>query len=150
MVTYSWNPSRPLRDGEGHQAHNVVTDTRTLRPTLQNADNDYGIDRDVQRTTTFTGINNGSIQDAAIQETMGSIFDRTLEHLGTTDTAIIQLRRYYLDSVREILEGGEPFVPADPSVYTKRSVSALLDRSLNFDQSVAYFETRQPGAATRA
>jgi phenylpropionate dioxygenase-like ring-hydroxylating dioxygenase large terminal subunit len=144
MVTYSWNPSRPLREGEGHQAHNVVTDSRTLRPTLQNADNDYGIDREVQRTSSFTGINNGSIQDAAIQETMGSIFDRTLEHLGTTDTAIIQLRRYYLDNVREILEGGEPFVPADPSVYRKRSVSALLDRSLNFDQSVAYFETRQP------
>jgi hypothetical protein len=72
-----------------------------------------------------------------------------LEHLGTTDTAIIQLRRYYLDNIRQILEGGEPFVPANPSVDTKRSVSAL-DRSLNFDQSVAYFETRQPGAASRA
>jgi len=149
MVTYSWNPSRPLLDGEGHQAHNVVTDARTLRPTLQNADNDYGIDRDVQRTQTFTGINNGSIQDAAIQETMGSIFDRTLEHLGTTDTAIIQLRRLYLDGARQILEGGEPFVPSDPAVYRKRSVSALLDGTLNFEESVKYFETRQPGAAVR-
>jgi phthalate 4,5-dioxygenase len=149
MVTYSWNPSRPLREDEGHPAHNVTTDVRTLRPTLQNADNDYGIDRDVQRTQTFTGINNGSIQDAAIQETMGSIFDRTLEHLGTTDTAIIQLRRLYLEGVNQILEGGEPFVPTDPAVYRKRSVSALLDRSLDFYQSVEYFETRQPAAARR-
>jgi hypothetical protein len=150
MVTYSWNPARPLRESEGHPAHSVVTDARTLRPTLQNADNDYGIDRDVQRKQTFTGINNGSIQDAAIQETMGSIFDRTLEHLGTTDTAIIQLRRLYLDGALQILEGGEPFVPSDPAVYRKRSVSALLDRTLNFEESVKYFETRQPGAALRA
>ena len=77
MVTYSWNPSRPLREDEGHPAHQVVTDPRSLRPTLQNADNDYGIDRDVQRNTTFTGINNGSIQDAAIQETMGSGWARS-------------------------------------------------------------------------
>jgi len=146
MVTYSWNPKRPLREGEGHPAHDVVTDSRSLRPTVQNADNDYGIDRDVQRTKSFTGINNGSIQDAAIQETMGSIFDRTLEHLGTTDSAIIQLRRFYLEQAREILEGGEPFVPADPKVYRKRSVSALLDRAFDFNDSVRYFETRQPAA----
>ena len=147
MVTYSWNPNRPLRENEGHPAHDVAVDPRTLRPSVQNADNDYGIDRDVQRTTTFTGINNGSIQDAAIQETMGSIFDRTLEHLGTTDTAIIALRRTYLDAARSVLEGAEPFVPTDPTVFRKRSVSALLDRSLDFEKSVAYFETRQPSAA---
>ncbi|MGE5139554.1 MAG: Rieske 2Fe-2S domain-containing protein [Rudaea sp.] len=147
MVTYSWNSRRPLRTGEGHPAHNVVTDSRTLRPTLQNADNDYAIDRGIQQNQTFTGMNNGSIQDAAIQETMGRIFDRTKEHLGTTDSAIIQLRRLYLENVREILEGGEPFVPSDPKVYRKRSVSALLDRAWSFDESVRYFETRQPSAA---
>ncbi len=150
MVTYSWNPTRPLKEGEGHPAHMVVTDSRTLRPSLQNADNDYGIDREVQRTSTFTGINNGSIQDAAIQETMGSIFDRTLEHLGTTDLAIIQLRRFYLDGARQVLEGGEPVVPSDPRVFRKRSVSALLDRSMDFEQSVAYFDTRQPALGSQA
>ena len=34
---------------------------------------------------TFTGIPNGSMQDAAVQETMGAIFDRSKEHLGTSE-----------------------------------------------------------------
>ena len=146
MVTYSWNNSRPLNDGEGHPAHNVEVDGRTLRPSLQNADNDYGIDREVQRTTTFTGINNGSIQDAAIQETMGSILDRTVEHLGTTDLAIITLRRMFLEGARNIIEGTRPFVPTDPTAYRKHSVSALLDKAMTFDDSRKYFEGRQSDA----
>jgi hypothetical protein len=145
MVTYSWNNSRPLNEGEGHPAHNVEIDSRSLRPTLQNSDNDYGIDREVQRTQTFTGINNGSIQDAAIQETMGAIFDRTKEHLGTTDLAIITLRRIYLEGARQLLEGKEP-APVDPSSYRKRSVSALLDKGMSFAESVKYFEERQVAA----
>ena len=143
MVTYSWNNNRPLKDGEGHPAHDVVTDSRSLRPTLQNADNDYGIDREVQRTRTFTGINNGSIQDAAIQETMGAIFDRTKEHLGTTDQAIITLRRMYLEAARQVLDGKEPTVPTDPTVFRRHSVSALLDKSVTFEDSLKYFEGRQ-------
>jgi hypothetical protein len=31
MVTYSWNPSRPLRENEGHPAHDVAVD-HTARP----------------------------------------------------------------------------------------------------------------------
>jgi phenylpropionate dioxygenase-like ring-hydroxylating dioxygenase large terminal subunit len=142
MVTYSWNNSRPLRNGEGHPAHDVAIDERSLRPTLQNADNDYGIDREVQRTQTFTGISNGSIQDAAIQETMGAIFDRTKEHLGTTDLAIITLRRIYLEGARQLLEGKEPVMP-EPAAYRKRSVSALLDKNWTFTHSLAFFNDRQ-------
>ncbi len=136
MFTYSWNESRPLNDGEGHPAHYVELD-RTLRPTA-NATNDYGIDRGVQRTQTFTGIDNGSIQDAAIQESMGPVFDRTKEHLGTTDTAIITLRNIYLQAVRELLEGGEPFLPRNPDAFRVRSVSALLPRAVPFADGLRY------------
>ena len=54
MVTYSWNASRRLEPGEGHPAHLVNLDERTLRADV-NSDNDYGIDRDVQRTPDIHG-----------------------------------------------------------------------------------------------
>jgi hypothetical protein len=141
MFTYSWNPSRPLNPGEGHQAHDVEVDPRTLRAKA-NASNDYFIDREVQRTQTFTGIPNGSLQDAGIQETMGAIFDRSQEHLGTSDSAIIFLRRMYLESVREILEGGEPFVPQDPASFRVRSVSTVLDRKVSYDEGRKFVDIR--------
>jgi phenylpropionate dioxygenase-like ring-hydroxylating dioxygenase large terminal subunit len=137
MVTYSWNPGRPLHDDEGHPAHFLAVDPRSLK-TIANAGNDYFIDRDVQRTKTFTGIDNGSLQDAAIQESMGAVFDRTKEHLGTSDSAIIHLRSMYLQGAREILEGGEPFVPNKPEAFRVRSVSALLTRQVPFESGLEY------------
>ena len=103
---------------------------------VMNKDNDYGIDREVQRTKTFTGIEAISVQDSGIQESMGAICDRTKEHLGTSDSAIINLRRIYLRGAREIMEGGEPFVPRQGSKYRLRSVSLIQDRSITFDETV--------------
>ena len=140
MFTYSWNETRPLEEGEGHPAHDVETDPRTLRA-ISNRHNDYGLDREVQRTKTYTGIPNGSLQDAGIQETMGAIFDRTQEHLGTTDSAIIFLRRMYLEGVRNILEGAEPFVPDRPAAFRVRSISTVIDRSVTYEEGRKYVET---------
>jgi hypothetical protein len=39
---------------------------------------------------------------------MGPIYDRTKEHLGSADTAIIQMRRLLLDAVRDVAEGRDP------------------------------------------
>ena len=136
MFTYSWNEARPLREGEGHPAHYVALDAG--HRAFANAENDYGLDRERQRTQTYTGIENGSIQDAAVQETMGAIFDRTKEHLGTSDAAIIALRNYYLQAVRDILEGAEPWLPQDPTAFRVRSVSALLDHNVPFDAGLHY------------
>ena len=54
---------------------------------LRNLSNDYLIDRQAQKDDTFTGIVGVSEQDAAIQDSMGPIQDRTREHLGPTDVA---------------------------------------------------------------
>ena len=142
MFTYSWNPSRPLREDEGHGASFLELEPGTLRATF-NKDNNYGIDREMQRTVNYTGIANGSVQDAGIQESMGPIVDRSQEHLGTTDAAIIYLRRMYLRAARDLLEGAEPFVPRRGSAYRVRSVSAVLDRKVTFDEGRAYVEIPQ-------
>ena len=97
----------------------------------------------MQKHFNFTGIENGSVQDAGIQESMGAICDRTKEHLGTSDSAIINLRRVFLRGARELLEGSEPFVPRDGSVYRLRSVSLIQDREITFDETVP--RVKNPG-----
>lgn len=57
---------------------------------------------------SFTGIHGLMNQDMAMQETMGPIVDRSLEHLGTSDVAIIKYRRVLLDSLREFHAGSAP------------------------------------------
>ncbi|SVB38144.1 uncharacterized protein METZ01_LOCUS190998, partial [marine metagenome] len=117
-----------------HDASFLKKEPRTLRAVL-NKDNDYGIDREVQRTKTFTGIESISVQDSGIQESMGAICDRTKEHLGTSDAAVIAMRRMYLQACRDLLEGKEPFVPRKGSDYRVRSVADVIDRSVTFEET---------------
>ena len=72
------------------------------------ATNDYGLSRERQRTVNYTGIQGTNTQDFAVQESMGAIYDRTQEHLGSADTAIIQMRRLLLEAVRDVAEGRDP------------------------------------------
>ena len=67
-----------------------------------NKDNDYLIDRALQKSgKSYTGIKGIGLQDCGIQESMGPIADRTIEHLGVCDTAIIKLRRLLLQTVKD-------------------------------------------------
>jgi phthalate 4,5-dioxygenase len=97
---------------------------------LRNAANDYLLDRDAQHNgTPFTGIRGVSAQDNAMQESMGKIFDRTREHLGSSDTAIIQVRRFLINHARQLSEGGAaPGLNADQQRV--RSVSVVIPRSI--------------------
>ena len=47
--------------------------------------NDYLLDREIQRTTSYTGIWSVNDQDRSVQESMGPIYDRRKEHLGSSD-----------------------------------------------------------------
>ncbi|MBV9582898.1 MAG: aromatic ring-hydroxylating dioxygenase subunit alpha [Chloroflexi bacterium] len=134
MVTYSWHPSRPMSEfgaTPGHQAHYVKKGPDRLRP-VQSRENDYLIDREAQRTTSYTGIENGSIQDRAIQETMGRLYDRTQEHLGSADAAIIMMRRLLTRLAKQLEEGQEPFAAEHAEVTTLRSAGLLTDKNISF------------------
>ena len=66
---------------------------------LQNKGNDYLIDREAQKTTSYTGIKGVRVQDMAVQEDQrGPLSDRTREHLGARDTGVIATRRRLLDA----------------------------------------------------
>jgi hypothetical protein len=41
-------------------------------------------------------------------ESMGSIYDRTQEHLGTTDKAIIRMRQILIQAAKDLEQGIEP------------------------------------------
>jgi hypothetical protein len=73
-----------------------------------NPSNKYMIDRQVQKTKTFTGIKGLNTQDFALQEGMGAIVDRSQEYLGTADKAIIEMRKLMLEATREVEAGRAP------------------------------------------
>jgi len=82
-------------------------------------ENDYLIDRDRQRDLSFSGMEEGTpVQDAAMQESMGAIVDRSREHLSASDAAIIRMRQRLLRAA-EALEAGGTLPPGveEPSLY---------------------------------
>ena len=87
-MVYNWHTATadapPLAEadrverGSGRGPGEQDADFRKRR----NRDNDWLIDRQVQKTETFTGIDGINTQDHAVQESMGPIVDRSREHLG--------------------------------------------------------------------
>ena len=71
-------------------------------------ENDYFIDRQIQKAKTFTGIKGINTQDFALQEGMGEIVDRSQEHLGSSDRAIVNMRRLMLEATDDVAEGKTP------------------------------------------
>jgi phenylpropionate dioxygenase-like ring-hydroxylating dioxygenase large terminal subunit len=123
-----WFRDHQLEIGFGN-AYGPDVDPMSNFSSLRNADNKYKIDRQVQKTQTYTGIEGGNVQDRAIQESMGAIADRTLERLGTTDRAIITSRRMLLKAVQTVMDGGDP-PGVSPSYYSLRGVERVLPKNV--------------------
>jgi len=92
-------------------------------------DNDYLMDRDAQeRDDEYSGIGGIHLQDQAITESMGPIFDRSQEHLGSSDAMVIRVRRLLLKAARALADDGTvPPGVDDPAAYAVRSGGVLLD-----------------------
>jgi phthalate 4,5-dioxygenase len=114
--TWNWNiayddvPFPPGFEEEwetfaGRGTNDLIPGTFKLKANLAN---DYLIDRQKQKTQTFTGIRGLNTQDIALQEGMGAIADRSKEHLGTTDKAIIVLRQLLLEAIDDVEAGRAP------------------------------------------
>jgi phenylpropionate dioxygenase-like ring-hydroxylating dioxygenase large terminal subunit len=77
----------------------TTTDWKGRWRPVKDRSNDYGIDREWQRNgDSYTGIVGIPLQDQAIQESMGTIVDRTMEHLAASDRMVILTRRVMLDA----------------------------------------------------
>jgi len=101
-----------------------------FRP-VQQPENDYQLDREAQRSNTgfngYTGITGVGMQDAAMTTSMGRIYDRSKEHLGTTDAMVIRVRRRLIAAVQAHMKHGvTPPGVDDPDVYRVRSGGVFL------------------------
>jgi hypothetical protein len=106
------------------------------------------IDRQVQKNETFTGIDGINTQDRAVQEGMGAIVDRSKEHLGPADRAIIATRRLLLEAVKTVREGGNP-PGVDTSYYPARAIEKIFPREITWRETVLpeMYAEEMPAAA---
>lgn len=137
IICVSYRNDQPVSEHEvanwrkGLSAH-AARIPGTLRP-ARNASNDYGIDREMQRFESFSGITGIRAQDAAMVESAGPIADRTREHLATSDTAVIRMRRLLLAAVRDLEAGKEPKSARGGDLYAVRAHSTVIDEDGDFD-----------------
>jgi phthalate 4,5-dioxygenase len=111
------------------------------------ADNDYLIDRDKQRRNSemddFTGISGIHLQDQAITESEGPIFDRSREHLAASDLMIIRTRNLLLDAARALANKGLTPPGVDhPEVFGARAGGVFLSEDVQ-DWLAATSDLRQ-------
>jgi phenylpropionate dioxygenase-like ring-hydroxylating dioxygenase large terminal subunit len=79
---------------------------------LKNARNNWGYDPAEQEKLTYTGMGMDiNVHDQWAVESMGAIQDRTEEHLGKTDTAIIHYRRKLRAAITALEKGDEGTLP---------------------------------------
>ncbi|MBV9440825.1 MAG: Rieske 2Fe-2S domain-containing protein [Candidatus Eremiobacteraeota bacterium] len=100
----------PVDEDAQRRKHHVVPgadlDRNWFR--LANVDNWFMQDREAMKNGSYTGIKGFTNQDMACQESMGVVADRTQEHLGTSDLAIIRMRRRMLEALRRFETGETP------------------------------------------
>ena len=141
--TVTWHADRPLLADEVAQIESwegvhTQVDSRTFKP-LRNRDNDYLIDRALQRRgESYTGIRGIREEDLAVQESMGVICDRANEHLGSADLAVITMRRRLLQAARALRDRGEvPYEALNSDSYRVRSAALVLPRNVEWNHGAA-------------
>ena len=71
-----------------------------------NESNDYLIDREMQRTQSYSGVEGLDIQDSMVQESMGAIAEHDKEHLVPSDLAVARIRRRLLLAATALRDDG--------------------------------------------
>ena len=111
-------------NGPGH------VDQKTFR-SIPNKANKWGLDREAQRTFSFSGIEGVNVQDRAVQEGVGPIIDRSRENLGQSDLPVIGVRKKLMEAVRVVDDGGDP-AGAGVSYYGLRAVGRIYDEAIDW------------------
>ncbi len=64
---------------------------------------------------------------------MGEVYDRTQEHLGTSDAMVIRTRKRLIDAAKALRDTGQvPPGVDDPHVYETRSGGVVLPKDANW------------------
>ena len=116
-----------MEQGYGRGPRHLLHDYRTIF----NRGNDWLIDRQVQKTETFTGIEGINSQDVAVQESMGAVVDRTRENLTRSDIAVVHARRLLLQAAETVSDGGDP-PGLTTSYYNIRPIERVLAKGVRW------------------
>lgn len=162
-LCFTYHPTRPLGDQQLHNLRHGRNGLEGLHPSVEaflpptagpasawwpriNRNNDYMLDYEAQRTVRFSGLPGTWPQDSACQDTMGAIYERWKERLGTSDTGIIQTRRRLIRAARDLHERGiAPPEARDRSVYRVRSAAVVLPRTSNWVDAAGDYLAATPG-----
>lgn len=134
-----YTPERPLSGDELHEYQSGSLDYSERIPgtylSVGNKENDYLIDREAQKTHSYTGIRSAQLQDIAVQESQGEIADRSIENLGTSDTAIVMCRRRLINAAKDLQSGRVPSESQNAREYRKRAIAITLPRSASAEDA---------------
>jgi phenylpropionate dioxygenase-like ring-hydroxylating dioxygenase large terminal subunit len=120
---FGWFQDRPARPEDAIRKPEIGPDYRRIR----NQANHYLQDRQMQRAGTFTGIDNFLNHDSCATETMGPRYDRSREHLGVSDKAVIAVRRRLIDAAQALERGEEPPMPDSPEGVLQSHVDTIAE-----------------------
>jgi phthalate 4,5-dioxygenase oxygenase subunit len=145
--TITWHPTRPLNEEElaalkgGMSAHvtNYAPPTSEAYGDIRaipDKATDYGMDWRSHQTSMFCGIPGFGVQDRAMTESQGPIYDRTRERLGTSDTAIIQVRSCLIDGAKALRRDARAPLGLDPRFHRIRSTSLRLPKDVPWVEAV--------------
>jgi hypothetical protein len=109
---------------------------------LANKENDYLIDREAQRTKSFSGLKGFWLQDRVATESMGPVYDRTQENLRSSDRGVIQVRRLLIRTLEAFQDEGRQPPAVDPATHRARAVAMELPRNASWSEFV-----REPATA---
>jgi phenylpropionate dioxygenase-like ring-hydroxylating dioxygenase large terminal subunit len=158
--TITWHPTRPLNEDELdrmakgwglHVGLDMLQPGDPAKPgsewkPIACAENDYLIDWEKQKKEVFSGLPWIAMQDQALQESMGPVYDRTNEHLGVADTGIIQVRRRWLQAAKLLRHRGvTPPGAANPESYQVRAAAVILPKEAVWVEAAAEHLTARQG-----
>jgi len=140
-MTVIWSPDKAIKPMP------VVEVDENFRARQTKA-NDYLIDRQLQKTESFTGIRGVRVQDMAVQEDQrGPLSERSREHLGASDLGVIATRRMLLKQLKALQHGQEPPQPKTPDAYHLRSLALNAPRSVPWQELMREHMVLSPAAS---
>ena len=145
-LMFSYHPSEPFyektkklfRDGHagretGHASEDSFEQRAITEPyhtcwSKFNRGNAYQFDYQIQVEKYNAGLPGLWVQDAACQSGVSPVYDRTKEHLGTSDSGIVRVRRLLLNTLKAITadEQVRPRSVVDPDQLMHRAVSITV------------------------
>ena len=131
------NAEDPFKDWGGYVER--TNDPRSYFYTVANRHNDYLMDRKMAKESLMIGIPFiGNLQDRAMTELMTGangepLYDRTQEHLGTSDAMIIAVRRQLIGAAEALRDKGEaPANVDDVQLDRVRCATVLLPEDVDW------------------